>query len=227
MNINNNNDMTGGLPDMNIPSDTPPSTPTQEIVSAPEPVETQKFIVGTKIFDSAEEALAYANGLAQIQNPQTPEVQEQQPVQTSPKVKLGQLLFENPEEALQQVQDQALERFRAEQRSVDENKTFWQNFYSKHPDLKGSELLVDAVLVREQTGGGLSQMTREQAAPILAAKTRQEISKIRNVPSGGTALQSQPAMVAGASGAPTPRPMTPQPAKTDFISELRGMRKRG
>lgn len=218
--------MSGDIFPPTIGGDAPPAQTTQD--TPPVSTAPQKIVVGDRVFNTTEEALAYAEGFVQSQNKLSQKMmptQEDAPLLT-PGKRPGQLIFEDPDQALTDVEDRAVERMRAEQRSIEENKKFWEDFYLKHSDLKGSELLVDAVLKRAQDLGEM-KMTREQAAPILAAKARQEVSKIRNVPSGGQALPSNPAMVAGASGASTPRPQAPQPAPTNFVSELRAMRKRG
>lgn len=227
--------MNGGLPPMDSPVPAHGSafpgelqTPTETETPSPAPVDNQKYVVGSRVFATADEALAYANGMAESQAHAAGALNHPtETVQPTAQPKLGQLIFEDPEAALQQVKNQAKEEMRAEQRTIAENDRFWENFYSKHPDLKGSELLVDAVLAREQNTRNLSGMTRDEAAPILAAKARQEVSKIRNVPSGGQALPSKTAMVAGSSGAPVSQPTATKPAATNFISELKGMRKRG
>jgi hypothetical protein len=214
--------MLGGLPDMTIPA--PEATPAP---AEPDPAPPQKFVVGGRSFETAQGALDYANGLADAQAKAAASLNTPAPAQPTKSVKLGNLIFEDPEAALAQHGQQIVDQIRSEQRVIEQNTKFWDDFYLKHSDLKGSELLVDAVLAREQQVGGMSQMTREQAAPILAAKARQEVSKIRNVPSGGQALPSKPAVVAGASGASTPRPPEPKVTPTNFVAELRGMRKKG
>lgn len=193
------------------------------------PPAAQRIVVGDKVFNTAEEAIAYADGLAQAQNNFTQKVSPtfETPQSAVQPKKPGTLIFEDPDQALADVENRAVERMRAEQRVVDENKKFWEDFRRTYPDLVGTELVVDAVLAREQSLGTLKGLTREQAAPILAAKARQEISKIKNVPSGGQALPSTPAVVAGASGASTPKPPIPQAQPTNFVSELQGLRKRG
>lgn len=206
------------------PSSHQPQHPTP---TSPTP---QKIVVGDKVFNTTEEAIAYADGFARSAAKTVAQITPNDPTpaaNTTSAKRLGQLIFEDPDQALAEVENRAVERARSEQRVVDENKKFWEDFYLKHSDLRGSELLVDAVLAREQSIGTLRAMTRDEAAPILAAKARQEVSKIRNVPSGGQALPSNPAMVAGASGASTPKPPVPQPEPTNFVAELRNMRKRG
>lgn len=189
------------------------------------------FVVGDKVFKTQAEALAYADGVVRAQANASASMsrQAQEPVTTQPVgVKLGQLIFEDPEQALAMVKEQAKTEMRSEQLKIDQTRIFWENFYSKHPDLKGSEFLVDAALANGQRNGEYNHMTYDQAAPVIAAKARQEISKIRNVPNGGQALSSAPAIVAGASGAPTQKVQMPAaPAQTNFVQELQRMRKRG
>jgi hypothetical protein len=204
----------------------------QAPVPAPEPAPlpaAEKIVLGNKIFNTMEEALAYANGVAESQARTSASLAPRETVQAPvPGKRLGQLVFEDPDQAFAQAKQEVLKEFREEQRKVDENAKFWQDFYLKHSDLRGSELLVDAVLGREHAAGRSQVLTVEQLGPILAAQSRQEISKIRNAPSGGQPLPSAPAVVAGASGASTQRtPVQPAPVSTSFIQELRGARKKG
>lgn len=233
MNLGNENTdnqaMTGEMFPSTMTAEMNDTQPTEEVAQTA-PAVSQKVVVGDRVFNSTEEALAYADGFARSQRTAMSNMAPD-PVQDpilQPK-KLSQLIFEDPEAALAEVENRAVERVRTEQSLIAEKKSFWEDFYLKHPDLKGSEMLVDAVLNAEQRQGRFKvsfEQAREQAG-ILAAKARAEVSKIRNVPSGGQALPSSPAIVAGASGASTPRIPASKPASTDFVSELRGMRKRG
>jgi hypothetical protein len=186
----------------------------------------QRIVVGDRVFNTTEEALAYADGFAQSQTKLSQQAVPIVPVAAPKTINIGTRIFEEPEQVLAERDEAILERVRSEQRVIEENKKFWDDFKRTNPDLVGNELVVDAVLAREQSMGTLRNMTRDQAAPILAAKARLELSKIRNVQSGGQALPSNPAMVAGSSGASAPRVQAPQQAPTNFVGELRGMRKR-
>lgn len=218
--------LQGGLPDMKIPTEQPP---TQATEPQPSPT-TKKYYVGGKEFDSSDAAIAYADGLTDAQvraasaiNNVTP-----QPAPVTPEnSNLGQILFEDPEKALKAVKDQAKAEMRAEQNQRDENKKFWEDFYQKHSDLKGSEFLVDSVLNREQQSGNFNGLTKAQASPILAAKAREELHRIRGASSGGQALPSAQVVTTGASGAPTPVPQPAPLPTTTFVDEIRGLRKRG
>lgn len=207
---------------------TPTQQPAGQATPSPAVVTpATRIVVGDKVFGTTEEAIAYADGLAQAQSKFTQKItpeEVQQPVLTK---KPGTLIFEDPDQALADVENRAVARMEEKQRLIDADRKFWEDFRRTYPDLVGAELMVDAVLAREQSLGTMRNLTREQAAPILAAKARQEVSKLRNVPSGGQALPSTPAVVAGASGASTPKPGTPQPEATSFIAELRNIRKRG
>lgn len=214
--------MQGGLPPMEMP--TAPVDTTQAVETTQQP-EVKKYFVGNKSFATAEEALAYANGMEEMQARASASLSKPtDPVEVQAKPRLGQLLFENPDEALEQVKQQAKSEIREEQRAIAERTEFWHNFYSEHTDLKGMDTLVDAVLEREKARGGLAQLTWNQAAPILAAKARAELLKIRNVPSGGQALSSRPAMVASSNGASTPMTPAPKAQPTTFVQELMGRR---
>lgn len=210
------------------PTTQPGQQPAGQATPAPA-IDPQRIVIGDKVFNSTEAAIAYAEGLDKARESfsrNTLPAQEvpAQPAQTK---KPGTLIFEDPDQALADVENRAVARMEENQRKIDADRKFWEDFRRTYPDLVGAELMVDAVLAREQSLGTIRNLSREQAAPILAAKARQEVSKIRNVPSGGQALPSSPAVVAGASGTSTPKPATPQPEATNFIAELRGIRKRG
>lgn len=187
----------------------------------------RKHVVGNRVFDTPEEALAYANGLvsAQAQASQSLLTPEAEPAPSKPK--LGQLIFEDPDAALEEVKRQAKEELKSEHQQLEAYRKFWDDFYSKHSDLKNADLLVNAVYQRELTNGSWTNVSLDQGAEILAQKARQEIGKIRGASSGGQALPSKPAMVASSSGGQVPAVPAPQQSVKTFVDELRTMRKRG
>jgi hypothetical protein len=193
--------------------------PDPDPAPAPEAAPAAKYIVGDREFRTQEEAIAYADGFVQSQSrvaqTMTPVATPQPAAQ--PK-KLGTMLFEDPDATLDELERRILGKVNAQQGAVAQTKNFWDDFYLKHPDLKGSELLVDAVLAKEQSSGNFNTLSIQQAAPILAARARQEVSKIRNVPSGGQPLQSNPAVVAGSNGTSTPRPKHPRLQRLRILS---------
>jgi hypothetical protein len=212
----------GGLPDMAIPV-------TSDAVATTPPPETkkEKFIIGSREFASADEAMAYANGLAEIQSRVTGEQSQPPQPAAAPQKKLGQVLFEDPDAALDALEARILEKADQKQRAIDQTKKIWDDFYLKHPDLRGNEDIVDMILNREQVSGNFKAFTIEQALPVLAQKARDRLHRASNAPQGGTALPPGQATVAGASGQPAPRTLaTPEPM-TNFVSELRSLRKKG
>jgi hypothetical protein len=187
----------------------------------------KKHIVGNRVFDSAEEALAYANGLMSAQSQLSQSVLAPEPEHTDTKKKLGTLIFEDPDAALEEVKRQAKEEWKSEQQQLETYRNFWNDFYSKHSDLKNAEILVDAVYQKELAKGSWSNVSLEQGAEMLAQKARQEVSRIRGAANGGQALPSKPAMVASSSGGQVPAVPAPQQVSKTFVDELRTMRKRG
>jgi|SRR6185312_15402315 len=188
-----------------------------------------KVVFNGREFNSAAEALAYAEGLNRSQAAASsalgqPAAAPQAPAEPQP----HELIFENPERALKLVEDRAAERIRNEQKQVEETKNRWNDFYTKHPDLRGKEFLVDSVLNRELARGTFNGMSVDQGMPILATKAREEVQKIVNAANGGQALPRGPAVVAGTTGGQAPKPPAPAaPKTTSFVEELQGMRKRG
>jgi len=203
------------------------NTPTDQVANTGDtqatiPAAPKKYFVGSRVFETPDEAVAYANGLATAQTAQVTA-----PTPEEPKVRLGQLIFEDPDAALEQVISIAQNKVRSEIAEKENKENVWKDFYLRHPDLKGSEFLVESVLGRETQRGTFSNMNITQGTPILAQKAREEIQRIRNASSGGQALPSKPAMVAGSSGAPVPSMPTPKAQPTNMIAEMRAMRRRG
>lgn len=218
---------TGAFPDITATGDVGISAdalqPSQESVAPA----TKKHIVGNHVFDTAEEALAYANGLVSAQANLSHSILAPEPMDATEKKKLGNLIFEDPDAALEEVKRQAKAEWKSEQQQLETYRKFWDDFYSKHSDLKNAELLVDAVYQKELAKGSWANVSMDQGAEILAQKARQEVGKIRGASSGGQALPSKPAMVASSSGGQVPAVAAPQQVAKTFVDELRTMRKRG
>lgn len=221
-------DTTMGGMFTDIPAPAQAVTPAPAVDPAAAAPEPAKFVVGSRSFKSAEEALAYANGLSEAQSRTQSSLQAPAPAESSSGLKLGVRLFEDPDAAIDEIINTAKQQIRSEDKVVDERRKFWDDFYTAHPDLRGKELMVEAVLGRErEKGSALATMEKYEGAPILAARTREYFAKVTNAPSGGQQLQSKPAIVAGGSGQAPAAPAPQTPAPTDFITELRQMRKRG
>lgn len=221
--------MTGGLPDMSMPQTPQAQVPTQTTETPP--VTTQeKYVIGSKTFNSADAALAYANGLSEARANVGLALSNYQPVQTpqnpTPNKKLADLVFENPEEAVAQITRQVEENVNRKQNEIETNRNFWNSFYQSNPDLVGKSLVVDAVHDSLKKNGSYNNLSLGEASPVLAAKAREEFRKMTGNAQAGNALPSGPAMVAGASGASSPKVTPPAAKPTTFIDELRMARQR-
>ncbi len=181
-------------------------------------------IIGNKSFADEASAIAYANELERRAAVQPA------PVATAPiapatnaPINPASILFEDPETALRMVKDQAVSEFQERENKAKANQESWAKFYKDNPDLVGFEDQVE--LARARGGAEMAKMHIDQGFPVLAAKTRETINRIRQTANKGVELGSGPAVVAGSSGPTPPAPVTPAAAPKSFIEEMQDMQR--
>lgn len=215
--------------------------PEQEARQIQEP---QEFKIGEKTFASVEEALAYAEETqaAKAKAQQESEAlkaaileqrkaeQGSESEKSESESKFSDLLFEDPEKAIELIQaktkeDVLNEVFRAHQQQKNED-FFWNQLYTNYPRLKGREDLVQAIL--EQNWERLKPLPLDQSLPLiheLAIKRAKLYAEL---------VSPQTQMPAGqAITAPTQTVTLKEPDikdKTgdvlDFTSQMRQLRKK-
>lgn len=195
------------------------------------PVAQQEIIVGNKRFKSMDEYNEYTIALEKereglktvVEKYMNPQAQVQPAPQPQTGPKLSELMYENPDEFAKIVREQAKQEALQEIQKKEQVNTFWNNFYSENNDLKGAEDIVE--IQRQKNWNSISKMSPDECKVFLAKESRTYLNKIRNVQGGGQAMPQGPAITAGASGQPAPAVPQQKPAPTDFISELRALKK--
>lgn len=134
------------------------------------------------------------------------------------------LLFSDPEKALQMVEQQALNKFEAKQQAKDQEKKFWSDLYKENPDLQNADIVVKSVL--NENWAEISKAPLSQARKILAEKSRTIVKGIRGDGSKVTEVPNTSQATLGASnGVQTSKPA---PAKTaSFIDQVKKLQRKG
>jgi hypothetical protein len=190
----------------------------------------KKYTVGDQTFDTPEEVAAYAVALASRVNPYQPPAAPAKPAAELIDGKpIDQVMFDDParyhqyvlQQATQKATD-AIHQVNAEQGRRD---AFFRDFYTKNPDLKDLDRLVQSTL--RDNYEELANLQPEDAKKKLATKARESIDEIRRasgiktteVPTGGA-----PSL--GAAGAATPKAQPTPEAPKRFADQVRALRKR-
>lgn len=217
-----------GGPMDNITTQSPGQPPAAPVASAQPPAAqpTQTpIIIGDRVFTDQAEALRFANDiaverqryLAQNQNP----APQPAPVKNN-KIPLHQLLFEDPQAAIQELRSDLKQELRNEQSQAENVKNTWAGFYEEHKDLKGLEDAVE--LQRMKHWDRIQRLPVDQGLKFLAIEARSYISKIRGTANPGERVTSGSANVAGATGTPAPRVEIQAQGPSTFMDELKDFR---
>lgn len=217
----------------------------QKQTPTPAPSKEGKIRIGNEVFDSAEDALAYATelqlaiterdafekGKQSVSKIETPVVE---PDWTD---EIEKELFENPKEAIKKIHQKATEDAKKiiEAREVEkeqavkqetQRKQTWQSFYESNSDLStpAAQEVVNGIMQRDWKE--LGPMSAEKALPLLAQRSRAFIQSLKETQLPQTTLQSK-TVVTTKSGAPATT-TTPQKKSSplDFISQVNKHRRR-
>jgi hypothetical protein len=177
--------------------------------------------VGGKKFETQDEMISYFSELEAKNYAQQQQVQ--QPVVRDVEKELSELMFEDPaaynRAMLEMAETRALEKIRKQE----DERSVMDRFYSQNPDLKDDKDIVG--LVYQQNAQKLGRMHLDQAMDELATAARGRLSKLRQIPSGGTQLPSGPAITTGSSGGPGVQPVVTQKTLT-FVEQMEAIRQK-
>jgi hypothetical protein len=197
--------------------------PVEQVIAAEESVASEAkadapvFTWGNKTFKTNEELAdfiadldkkaaknqGYQEAIAQLSaKPAVSEVAESKKEEPTGLIidgkDIGELIWENPGEALRMVTNQAVAQARqvigAEQVTQKQVDALWENFYSKNRDLDDVREQVDLVLARNQKE--LYAMPPTEAMDKLATLTRGELNRIRDKFKETEVLGNSPAITA-------------------------------
>jgi len=199
------------------------------------PPKEGKIRIGSEVFDSQEEALAYAQEL-QV-TVATKDAFEMGKQSATPKTtteekdafdEIEAELFEKPKEALKKLYNLAKTDARSEIRQEDAQlnarKEMWADFYATNQDLVENQELVGYVL--DKNLGEIGKLPTEKALKILADKTRSLLvsKKVTALPS--RELPSAKTVTTSATGVATATVAEKKATPMDFISQLMNDRRR-
>jgi hypothetical protein len=190
----------GGFPEdgdqMNVDPPEPrpedqPDEPDEEPEEEPEddPVATMQKQIDQMKVDHAKEMADLRRTI--------PPVTPKEPKEEKPKTSYKDLIFTDPDKAVEQIQKDAVEQATTQLRGQYERdqgqKRFWEGFYEKHKDLKDDKDLVELTL--NSNLPSLANIPVDDAMKKLADLTRERIIRY----SGGTKRNGKKAVVEGNS----------------------------
>lgn len=186
-------------------------------LSSDHPAETPIYLGGKK-FSSVSELAKYTESLELERQVAANKSQDPQQPQVVGK-KVSDLLFEDPEKALQLHEQQIIERMRAEEHSRNSEKQWWDSFYSKNKDLSEDRDVVQFTV--NNYWNELKSMHPEQAAEKLADYTRKTLVRFRKAESKKEEMPSGQARAASGTSLSAPRIQESKPAPVDFVTQLK------
>lgn len=214
-------------------------------VIPPPKIETKKPVrINGKNFDSVEEAMEYAAELERTIEKDEAYRKGLEAAQPKPEVapapkrmkKIADKLFENPDEAMDDLEAYTLElvdktiaereaRKQAEETQVQTVKQTWDNFYKTNSDLSAWQQEVNLVTQREWHR--LQHMPAQEGLEEIARLAREYVGSVKERALPKSTLNSRPAHTApsGVRSATTTIPQTTE-KKLSFAEQVRSTNKR-
>jgi hypothetical protein len=177
--------------------------------------EQAPIYLGGKKFNSVEELAEYTQQLEATKY--TAPVQQQQPVATEKP--LSELLFEDPEKALQVHEQRVIQKLKAQEEQKNRETQFWSTFYSENKDLSDHQDVVNFAMNKHWDE--LSRLHPEQAQKKIADYTRKTILKFKGGQETTKELPSGAAKAGPSNTQSAPAVTESRPAAVDFVSQLR------
>ena len=178
--------------------------------------EQSPIYLGGKKFNSVEELAEYTQQLEASKYTQP--VQQVQQTAGAEKP-LSELLFEDPEKALQVHEQRVIQKLKAEEAQRNNERKFWDTFYSDNKDLSEHQDIVQFAMNKHWDE--LARLHPDQAQKKIADYTRKTILKFKG---GQETTKELPSGVAKAGPSNTqsaPTVTESRAAAVDFVSQLR------
>lgn len=193
-------------------------TDVTEEVAATQENETQEtpIYLGGKKFSSVDELARYTQTLEAERAADAQRVEQTQPVAGK---KVSDLLFEDPEKALQLHEQQIIERMKAEDRAKSEERQWWDSFYSKNKDLSEDRDVV--MFTMNANWENLRTLHPDQAGERLAEYARKTILRFRKTEGKREELPSGQARAASGTSLSAPKIQETKAAPVDFVTQLK------
>lgn len=138
---------------------------------------------------------------------------------------MTRLMYDNPKEFISKLQDKLYEKVQKRESVKENQQTFWNDFYSKNPELKNKERAVQ--LIMKEKWEEVKGLNTNDAAKFLATETRNFIKETTGHDVKIETESKGDPILAGASGVrngSAPRKEESKP--TSFFEEIKKMRKK-
>ena len=204
----------------------------------------KQYRLAGKLFDSQDDALAYAEELA-IQSreeeaaiaairAQQEANKPKEPVKTL-EDEVEEILFENPKEAIRKLKEGVKAELARENKAYEQQrdlvthqKKVWDDFYSeladKHPDVGWNRELAEFYTSKIQNQ--IMDVPVAKAQEMIAGKMREAFKMTKDKGTKVTELSSTAGVVASSSGTVAAQPVKAQENQAlDFIAQVRKLNK--
>lgn len=171
--------------------------------------------LGAKKFETVDELARYTSELEQQKN----QVSYQPVVQQSQEKPISELLFENPEKALELHEQRVIQKLKAEENKKQQEIDLWNRFYSNNKDLSEEREVVEFVLGKNWES--LRHLHPDQAMEKLAEHSRGALARFRKAPEKNQELPSGQAKAGPTSARTVPTISEKKAEPVDFVSQLR------
>jgi len=183
--------------------------------SAPE---ATPIYLGAKKFNNVDELAKYTSEL-EAQKQQAQWVQPQPAHVIQQEKPISELLFENPERALELHEQRVIQKLKAEEFKKQQEKDLWNRFYTTYKDLSEDKDVVEYVLGKNWEN--LKTLHPDQAMEKLADYSRNTLSRFRKTSEKSSELPSGQAK-AGPTSTRSSGPIVEKKAEpVDFVTQLR------
>lgn len=211
----NQNEGTEMFNQTQTPAEAQPAKEQPAEVAAETKKEQAPIYLGGKKFNSVEELAEYTQ---QLEISKQTQQQTYVPAQTSEKP-LSELLFEDPEKALQLHEQRVIQKLKAQEEQKAREQGFWSSFYSENKDLSEHQDVVQFAMNKHWDE--LSKLHPDQAQKKIADYTRKTILKFKGGQETTKELPTGTAKTGPSTTQSAPPVTESRPAAVDFVSQVR------
>lgn len=148
------------------------------------------------------------------------------PVEKTKLEQIGELIFQDPEKALQLHEEVILEKIDERDANKAKERQWWDEFYDENPDLKALERVVKSVV--RDNWEEVSRLDLRAAKVRVAQESRKVVDLVKSqLGVKTTELDSRPATQFGATVG-SRQPLPPEtPKRLSFTEQIQKIRKKG
>lgn len=204
----------------------PAAAPAVAAPAAPAAPQNQQIIVNGRVFNSAAELAHYTAEVERKVLAPAGQTTEKYLIDGKP---AREVMFENPERYNEWILEQSTLRATEAQAAVTASQrneqSWWNDFWTKNPDLKQFEYIVQSKfrdtlpeLRKVSPGDAMSQLAKDSRNVVDTIKQSAGIKTTELASGGATAL--------GPTGTVAPRGIKPEPKPVSFVDQVKNARKK-